>query len=433
MSSSGIFRFSVAGRISIAIALAGFASAAAAFPVLVKNGDDGGPESLRAALASGATQIYISAQVSEIVIDSPLVYEGTQPVKIIGAGTSVVPSESTEDDFTLLEISNGANLAIERVNFRGLGGFDLENPGDGKGIFVSVPNDRTGVVRLELTDVRVQGVANHGVHVSDCTLGDDCGGGSGGGGDGSPASIHVTALGVQVNDAGNGKFDADGIRVDERADGGIMFEADRSIFSTVGADGVELDEGNNGDVWIDVKNSIFMDNGGFCVPAPLDVEQPCVEDDDGELVLDLDDAFDVDEAGAGSLTGSIKSLLVFNNLDEGLDFDEEGPGGVNLDIRRVDGMFNGDEAFKVSAADEGNVIVVMRHMNVSDNGNDGIQIEAEDGPGQVHVEFRNGTSRNNEDDGLDISQENEADPGTLKVAGFADVDSIDLENVTEID
>ncbi len=421
------------GKLMAAIAIAGMTSTASAFPIMVKNGNDSGEESLRAALQSGATQIYISGDVTEIVIDSPLLYEGTEALKIIGAGTTIRANATVADDFNLLEVANGANLAIERINFRGLGGFDFANAGDGKGIFVSVPSDRTGVVRLELTDVRVQGVANHGIHVSDCTLGDDCGAGSGGGGDGSPASIHLTALGVHVNDVGNGKFDADGIRVDERADGGIMFDAKFSIFSNVGADGIELDEGNDGDVWIDVSNSLLMDNGGYCLPAPLDVAEPCVEDDDSELVLDLDDGFDIDEAGAGELSGKVNSLLVISNLDEGLDFDEEGPGGVNLDVRRVDGLFNGDEAFKVSSANEGNVIVVMRRMNATDNGNDGIQIEAEDGDGQVHVEFRDGTSRNNDGDGLDISQENTTDPGTFKFVGFADVDSVDLENVNEIE
>jgi hypothetical protein len=40
-------------------------------------------------------------------------------------------------------------------------------------------------------------------------------------------------------------------------------------------------------------------------------------------------------------------------------------------------------------------------------------------------------STGNEDDGLDLSQENTAEPGTLRLFGFSDVDSIDLENVVE--
>ncbi len=255
--------------LTAAVALAVGSSAMAAAPLWVTSGDDSGPGTLRESLASGASNIRIASQVGSIDIDSTLVYEGTRPLKIDGIGQTVF-ANNTGDDFTLLEIADGANVSIYDLNFDGGGGFSLDNRGDGKGVFVRVPEDRTGVVRVELKNVRVNGVANHGIHVSDCTLGDDCGAGSGGGGDGSPASIVLTADRVSVVDAGNGKFDADGIR-----------------------------------------------------------------------------------------------------------------------------------------------------------------IEAEDGDGTVHVIFSNSVATGNEDDGLDLSQENTAEPGTLRLFGFSDVDSIELENVVE--
>ena len=416
--------------LALVLALAGVGSAMAAMPARVTSGEDSGPGSLRAALASGATQIEISASVTEIVIASPLVYAGTEPLRIVGRGQTIRPDDGDED-FTLLEASNGANLNIRDLTFDGGGGFNLDNPGNGKGVFIAVPDDRTGVVRLELTNVRVRGVANHGIHVSDCTLGDDCGGGSGGGGDGSPASVHVILDRVMVEDAGNGKFDADGVRIDERNDGGIMLDSFDSLFTGVGADGVELDEGNNGDVHMDVRRNHFLANGGFCLDAPLEIEQPCVEEDDGELELDLDDGFDIDEAGAGALLGSVSISRVNDNLDEGLDFDEEGPGGVNLQVRRTDAMGNSDEGVKVSSANSGDVLVSLNSLYVVDNDNDGIQIEAEDGDGEVHVLFFNSVSMGNDDDGLNLSQEQTEPAGTLRLRGFADVDSLDLENVVE--
>ena len=418
-------------RFLIGAMMVGGSVASATAPVDVTTGADSGEGSLRAALASGASRIVIRPGVTGILISSPLVYEGTDPLRITGAGQTI-EGTTTGDDFTLLEVSNGANLAVSNLRFYGRGDFDLENPGTGKGIFVKVPSDRTGIVRLELTNVEVNGVANHGVHVSDCTLGDDCGSGSGGGGDGSPASVHVILKQVTVDGAGNGKFDADGVRVDERADGGIVLDVFGSEFVDVGADGVELDEGNDGDVFISVRNSVFEDNGAYCEFAPLDLSEPCIEDDDGELVRDLDDGFDIDEAGAGSLLGSVTGSNVNGNLDEGLDFDEEGPGGMNLDIWNVEAKANGDEGVKLSSANSGDINVNMRTMDVSDNDNDGIQVETEDGDGEVHVVFQNSSSMGNSDDGLNISQENQSSLGTLKIRGFSDVDSIDLENVEEI-
>lgn len=416
--------------LALAIALAGCSSGWAAEPVWVTSGADSGDGSLRAALASGANNIRISSVVNNIMIDSTLIYEGDKPLSLAGRGQTVF-ANNTGDDFTLLEIAEGANLSITRLNFDGGGGFDFDNPGDGKGVFVRVPVERTGIVNLKLFDVRVRGVANHGIHVSDCTLGDDCGGGSGGGGDGSPASIVFNGNQVSVVDAGNGKFDADGIRIDERNDGGIVFNLSNGRFAEIGADGIELDEGNNGDISFDVRNVIVENNGGYCMSSPLDLAEPCVEDDDGELVLDLDDGFDIDEAGPGWLLGRISLALVVDNLDEGLDFDTEGPGGADITVDRVVALDNGDEGVKLSEAGGEGANAVLTGLTVLGNGNDGIQIEAEDGDGTVHVIFSNSTSTGNEDDGLNLSQENTESLGTLRIFGFGDFDSLDLENVIQ--
>lgn len=401
----------------------------AAAPANVTSAADSGPGTLREALASGATNIFIVPSVGNITIDSTLDYAGTAPLSIEGRGQTVTAS----GDFTVLQSSNGGNLKIKRVNFSGTAGYSFANQGTGKGIFIQVPTDRAGIVRLELESVRVTGVANHGIHISDCELGDACGSGGGGGGDGSPASIQGILNRVVVNDAGNGKFDADGVRFDERNVGDIILQVSSSEFSDVGADGIELDEGQGGDIFVEASNSFFDSNGAYClgVPEPLDVNEPCVEDDDGELVLDLDDGFDIDEAGDGSILGSFDSLFVMSNLDEGLDFDEEDNGGMDLEYRFIFGENNGDEAIKMSAAGAGDVIAEMRFVNALMNGNDGIEAEVEDGDGEVHLDFRNGTSRGNDGDGIQASQENTTNPGTQKLRGFTDVDSLDLENVVE--
>ncbi len=405
----------------------GAGNALAAAPAIVTSDADSGAGSLREALESGATLIRINPAVQTITIDSALSYGGTEPLRIYGNGTTI----SASGDFTVLELSAGASLRANRLVLEGPGGFDFDNAGTGKGLFIQVPNEATGSVNVELIDVTVRNVANHGIHVSDCTLGDDCGAGSGGGGDGSPASINMTLRGVTVDNAGYGKFDADGVRVDERADGGIVFFATGSVFSNNGADGVELDEGNDGDVHIEIWRSDFTDNGGYCLPAPLDVTEPCVEDDDGDLILDLDDGIDIDEAGDGSITGSITVSKVADNLDEGFDFDEEGEGGMSMDFVRIEGTGNGDEAIKMSAAGAGDVHAEVINSVIMGNGNDGTEFEVEDGDGQVHIRIGGSVIEMNDSEGVAAAQENETDPGTIRIRAST-VDELDLENVEEI-
>jgi hypothetical protein len=416
-----------------AVVLAGLtfgATVADAAPAyIVTSGADSGVGTLREALASGATDIVIRPSVSTITTDTTLEYSGTAALSIRGAGQTI---DGAGNGNTLLEITNGANLTISNLSFTDGGGYGLPpNEGGGKGIFVDVPLDREGVVRLSLTNVAVTGVGAHGIHVLDCDL-EGCGAGGGGGGDGSPASIHVRLTRVTVDDAGNGGFDADGVRIDERSEGSIVFSAVHSNFRNIGADGVELDEGDNGSVSINVRNSLFEDNGGYC--EGVDVNSPadgaCVEDDDGELVLDLDDGFDVDEAGNGDLTGRVTHVWVSDNLDEGLDFDEEGSGGINLTLVDAHTWGNGDEGIKLSEEDAGHVTANLRAVTAIDNGDDGIQIEEEDG-GDITVGVNATSTSGNAKNGLKVTEDGDG-TGTLRVRGSNISEGIDTENVDQL-
>lgn len=177
------------------------ATHAAGPPVFVTNGDDDGEGSLRAALlASGSTTlIKFDQSVADITIRDTLVYSGEGPLTIQGSGQTIV----ADDDFTLLSATEGAALSISKVSFRGIGGFSASSQGSGKGIFVNVPEDRSGTVHLELDDVSVSDVAYHGIHVSDCDIENGCGNGSGGIGNGSPASIDVSVKRVTVSGVGD--------------------------------------------------------------------------------------------------------------------------------------------------------------------------------------------------------------------------------------
>ncbi|MCH2159217.1 MAG: hypothetical protein MK096_10620 [Oleiphilaceae bacterium] len=435
---------------------------------LVTNGDDSGKGSLRDALESQkARTVYIMPGVNMIELSDTLNYDSQKSLRIFGSGQTVkLPKNAT-----LLSINEGANLAISDLTLEGLvDTYSIENRADlngelaGKGIFIDVRDDQTGTVSLSLKNVTVQGFANHGVHVSDCSLSDACGAGSGGAGEGSDASIQVTMINSTINDVGNGKFDADGLRVDDRGAGDIIFYSRNSTFQNVGADGVELDEGNDGSIYADVVRSQFLSNGAYCDPALFpgveadgefepgelmeadlaipsgSLDDTCIEIaidlyEDGsikeyEFALDLDDGIDLDEAGDGSIYSFMSKSLISLNLDEGVDYDEAGNGGIDAAFIRNRGIENNDDAFKMSEEDAGDLSVFVRRTDAFNNGGEGFTFE-EEGEGNVDAfVIRVNTARNKKEnkDGLEVVQEDEGQ-GTLRLIRSNIEDGIKLEGV----
>lgn len=436
---------------------------------------DEGDGSLRSALAAAAatdeaSQIVVTTD-GDIEIASTLDYTGSAPLLLVGNGQAVIAAANV----TLLSVSNGADLTVVDLDFTGPGGFDMEARGDldgpaGKGIFVDVRDDQTGTVTLRLDGVTVSGTAGHGIHVSDCTLADDCGGGGGGAGEGSPASVAVFLQDVAVIDAARGRFDADGVRVDERGEGDILFTAIGSTFEGVGADGVELDEGQAGDVSVTVIDSAFLDNGDYCDPARLaafmpeedegefeegevaesDIPGPitgspddgCFErevdlHDDGsveeyEIAIDVDDGFDIDEAGPGSLIALIIESEMAGNFDEGFDFDEEDAGDIDASFIGTTATGNTDDGYKMSEADEGDVIGTVLSAEGADNGGVGFVFEEED-EGDVMVTLIDvATSGNDDGDlGVEVVQEDEGE-GEVVVVQSDLADGSETEGATLI-
>jgi hypothetical protein len=316
------------------------------------------------------------------------------------------------------------------------------------------------VVRLSLTDVTVSGFAYHGVHVSDCSGGDDCGSGQESGGTGSPASVVVTFHGVDINDVGNGRFDGDGLRVDERSEGGISFQAYRSSFTGVGADGLELDEDDvedlSGSVLVTVADSRFDNNGAYCdpelleqfLPVPDEAEdlpvsgadavfeediRPVGTPDDAcfevefekhegmdslseyEVAIDVDDGFDIDEAGGGSIDVTMTGSRINGNFDEGADFDEAGEGGFVVSFIDTVASGNTDDGFKLSEEDGGDVLASMRKVQARSNGGKGAVFE-EEGDGDLHVTLERVVTNKNDDGeiGIEVVQDDDG-TGTLVV------------------
>ena len=154
-----------------------------------------------------------------INIDSSLVYAGVGPLTIEGEGYKR-PTIVGSGDFDLLQVKTDLN--IKNVDFKGPGSFSINSRSvqsiPGKGIYVDIPDTATGVVKVELKEVTVSDVANHGVHISDCST-ETCGNGNTGDGEGSEASVYAILKNVIISNVGLGKFDGDGVRVDERGDG----------------------------------------------------------------------------------------------------------------------------------------------------------------------------------------------------------------------
>lgn len=439
-----------------AIGLAALSLPASTLAATVTTNADSGSGSLREAIENNETDIRIRPDVGDIALDAPLVYTGTAPVSIRGSGQTI--DGFGLGDAAILTIAGSTDIAISGLTFDGGGGNEngpferLVNEGGGKGIYVDVPEEATGTVYLSLRDVTVRGTGNHGIHVSDCLLEteegegdpDACGDGNSGEGEGSPASVKVRAIGVLVEDTGFGSQDADGLRVDERGEGDVTLSASNSTFTRVGADGIELDEGGPGDVIVNVRNVSFVENGEYCLINEFVAGDDC--DDDGDP--DVDDGFDIDESGAGSVLGRIVEVNVIENFDEGLDFDESGEGHTDLAFIGISSIGNADEGIKVSEEDGGDNLARLR--NIYETGD--LEFE-EEGDGSVRVSLADGWIGDDykfleEDDGIvDLTihaayiddeleiESDDGDPGSVDAfvkARGSEIGEIDAVNGTVV-
>ncbi len=393
---------------------------------LVTNFDATGDGSLQAALDAAAatpdrSTIIVTEAFGRIETDTGLTYAGAPHLTVIGNNVTVASAQNV----TLFSVAEAEVITLSSMTFEGPGGWSIEARGDldgpaGKGLFFDVADDATDAFRLRLSDISVRGVAGHGIHISDCTLADACGSGDGDAGGGSAAGVSVRLDSVTIEDVGQGSFDADGLRVDERGPGSIFVSGMYVTLQEVGADGIELDEGQDGDVMVDLLSADFFYNGNYCNPAALTPFLPAAvegEFDEGAMAadaipariegspddacferevalydsgtvesyafsIDVDDGLDIDEAGPGSIEGQITRGFMEGNFDEGYDFDEAGPGNIEVVFNAIFAGGNVDDALKMSETGAGNVMLSIYGSEFISNGGVGIVVE-EEGPGDL--------------------------------------------------
>lgn len=398
--------------------------------------------SLQAALDAADDNGGTVLVAGQIVLDEPLTYSGSNRLSILGVGNARIvgpvveiaaPSNSgarvgEETVGDGLQILSDADLRIIGVDFEGQ---------SGHGIYYEFPSSASGTTRFSLSRVNFAGQGLSGMWIEDQKGGSEL----------APVAIdsdasidlrlrNVTVSGTGFADdpaamgmgscADTSEFDGcawsdfDGFRINEGGEGNITFSFQSVGFFGNAGDGIEFDETSNGGVSGSVVNSAFDGNGA----------QP-------QFPADLEDGFDIDEAGDGVISVVMFNTTVNGNVDEGIDLDGAGGGDISLNAFNVTAVGNADENIKVSAFTEtvlrdltgdvifddegepevevdcttGDLIFSLNNVNadVSAEGR-GARFE-ECGDGDVRGFVRNSTFNGNlEDDGLRVDEE---DNGTI--------------------
>ncbi len=363
---------------------------------IVSSSADNGAGSFRAAIElansdSSYTEIDFNPGLGPINLVSSVIFIGPQPLMISGENTTIDGSgigAGNTFETTMTKYLSIKDLAVEDST--------------AKGILVSVPLDADSDVMVTLDNVTITGSSLYGLHIDDNSNDEDDEG------EGAPIGVIMTLMDSSFTGNGTGELDFDGVRVDERGNGGISAYVFNTAIDANGGDGMELDEGQNGNVELYMSDSSLNENGFFNEE-------------------DLDDGLDIDEGGQGNILVTMMSVDVNGNYDEGLDFDEAGQGNVKLNLTDITAEENMDEGIKVDEEDDGSINAQLTNVSVSDGGDDGIQMESVD-KGQLHALMTNVTSTGNAKYGVKLETD---DKGWLKHTNsdFSGNDDGDLELV----
>lgn len=349
--------------------------------------------SLIAAISAANTNSAISSITfkhnAQIQLSAPLVYTGTQSLKLIGNRATI--DGSNAGSFTLDE-NQAAITSDGTLVFNTAANIDISNltvtSSATRGIVINIPENASNEdINVNLHKVDILNSALYGLHIDDNA--DEFDDGTAG----SDIGVDLRIDRSSFTGNGTGAIDFDGIRVDERAGDHINAMIISSHIDGNGGDGIELDEAGNGNVYGTMER-VTMNSNGFYNEA------------------DLDDGFDIDEADAAGIEFSLSNVIVNENKDEDIDFDEAGEGSAEVRLHRVSAQNNTDEAIKVDEEDDGDIEVKFSGVSVIGNGDDGIQF-TEPGEGKIEGKLIKTTASNNKKYGIKMEQwiiEDEARP-----------------------
>jgi hypothetical protein len=358
---------------------AGSATAATAF---VTKSTDSGLGSFRAAIDSAnansnVDRIVFRFGLAPVMLASPVEYNGTQSLDILGNGAVLDGNGFVAD--------TPGNLSVSFLTFR-------DAPGEG--LTYLVPSDATGTKKIVLIGVKALDNDGHGVLIRDQEFPQfpDTDPPTHPMPDGSDASLDVKVVGSHFEGNGNGESDRDGLRVDEGGLGNLNAVISLAKVEGTGGDGIELDERGDGDVVFNVSASEVEENGS--------------RDPD-----DLEDGLDVDEWDAGSVIGKVIASSFDDNFEECIDLNENDAGDFKVDLTAVSASNCGEEGVDFEEDDDfaGGGDLVATLIGVKANGNGaggdaGLKIR-EKGDGNLDATVRNAQANGNEADGIQIRED----------------------------
>ena len=347
----------------------------------VTSAADAGSGSFRAAVEAantdpGISRIAFEKGVGPVSLATPIVFTGSQAMVIDG------------NDVVL----DGGSLGAAESIFLTTGGGDLEvrnltvRNAPGSGIEVQVPAGSTGTLQYGLVNLTACDNGGHGAVINDQADPVDVANEAG-----SAAGLVVRVSGSRFEGNGFGAGDRDGLRINEGGAGSLHAVITQTVVLANGGDGIELDERGVGDVVFDVQHTQFSFNGELD-PA------------------DLEDGLDVDESQDGSAIGRFVQVSANDNFEEGLDLNENHAGDMRIEMSQVETSRNGEEGVDLEEDDDfaggGDLIASLRNVtaNGNTNGDAGIKIR-ERGDGNLNAELVNPAGSSNARAGISLRED----------------------------
>ena len=344
------------------------------------NANDSGPGSFRAAIDrananSAVTTIQFIGRVSTIALQQTVWFNGPQNLTINGTGAIL---DGTNADGPAFRTTGGGDLTVVNLTVRNA---------PAEGIAIEVPSSATGTVRVKLRDVEIIDNAGHGVLVNDQ---DDpatpvdrrriCGVASTSLSSARVSSATATACPIAMVFASTRA-----VKVISRSP--CCSRSPRTMRQTASRSTSVA----NGDVRLEMFGTRIRRNGKFD-PA------------------DLDDGFDIDEAGDGSVLGSVMLSEANDNYEEGFDFNENDAGDLRVDMLLVEASRNGEEGIDYEEDDDfaggGDLVTTMDLVKTNGNrgGDAGLKIR-EKGEGSLDVTLKGVEASNNLAGGISVRED----------------------------